>query len=807
MAVLAAVMGILALGGLVHVFLNLAVLVGFSGTLLDELDNLLPLLIGNESTLDTGGLAATHRREEHIAHTHQLLCSGLVKNDAAFHGGGDGKGNPRGNIGLHQAGDHVGRGTLGGNDQVHPGGTAHLGHAADALLHFFGGHQHQVCQLVNDDDHLGHGLLPGLQAVLVVAGQVTDADLGKQAVTFQHLHHRPLQRTGGLLGVGDHRHIQMGDAIIHAQFHHLGVDHNEPHLIRPGLVQQAENQGVHAHGFARAGGTGNEHMGQLGNVAHHALAADILAQGKAELGLGTGKLGRLDNIPQVDGADDLIGHLNPHGGDFIRDGRDAHIDDAQSQGQIPCQVGDPGQLHTLLQLDIISGDCGAPGNADNGGVDTEAADGPFQSGPVYGDLVPGVNGGSGAAAQQRHRRELIIRLFPGGGYGLSHGLGLGIDLRLDGLAALGRVGNFAAHGNGFQALPLLLLYRSYNAGNCGGFLRCQGHHILRGAQGRLMDDGGLFTRSIFGVLLFGLLPGGFLLRRLFLRLYFVRPAGRLHRLCKRRFPAALPEDKVIIFIPQGDIHGRAAGDALNLPGLGHRDFPGDSTHRRQRVLVHGRVVRGRGPDLHLLRHLLKALAEGADGAGDEGHRKHRQCAVDAEGHLQSDGQQAAQHTGGFQVLAGFKQLPGGKLQVKFRLEGGLIQYQTQDCCQQHRQHQGAEAAQHHRAAPVKAQDHRHQQKHRSAQPIAPAHQALEQIGKKQNEAALGLKITDGDKHRQKQKQHRAQLPPDGNHRLLRGSGVHRLAVFLTVGFAFAVILARCGIFLGLCHEMVPFFGL
>ena len=140
MTFLAAVMGILPFGGLIHVFLNLAVLVGLPGPFLDELDHLFPLLVRDKGALNTGGLAAAHRREEHITHAHQLFCPSLVKNDAAFHGGGDRKGNAGGNVGLHQAGDHIGRGPLGGDDQVHPSGTAHLGHPADALLHFLGGH-------------------------------------------------------------------------------------------------------------------------------------------------------------------------------------------------------------------------------------------------------------------------------------------------------------------------------------------------------------------------------------------------------------------------------------------------------------------------------------------------------------------------------------------------------------------------------------------------------------------------------------------------------------------------------------------
>ena len=98
---------------------------------------------------------------------------------------------------------------------------------------------------------------------------------------------------------------------------------------------------------------------------------------------------------------------------------------------------------------------------------------------------------------------------------------------------------------------------------------------------------------------------------------------------------------------------------------------------------------------------------------------------------------------------------------------------------------------------MEAQDHRHHKKYGGAQPVAPAYQALDQVGEEEDKAALRLKIADGDKHSQKQEQHRAQLPPDGKHRLLWGRGVHRLAAgfALAVRFAFAAILARSkGIF-------------
>ena len=261
---------------------------------------------------------------------------------------------------------------------MHTGGAAHLSHAANALLHFLGGDHHQVGQLVDDNDHLGQSLFACGLAVLIVVFQIPDAHLGKQAVALEHLHHGPLQGSCGFLGVSHHRDIKMGYAIIDAQLHHLRVDHDELHLIRSGFIEQTEDQGVHAHGLTGAGGTGDKHVGKLCDIAHDALAADILAQSKAELGFCVYKLGRLNDIPEIHSADDLVGHLDAYGGYLIRDGSDTHIDHTQGQRQVARQVGHPGELDALVKLNIVAGDGGATDDAHNGGADAEAPDGPFK---------------------------------------------------------------------------------------------------------------------------------------------------------------------------------------------------------------------------------------------------------------------------------------------------------------------------------------------------------------------------------------------------------------------------------------------
>ena len=66
---------------------------------------------------------------------------------------------PRGHVGLDQAGDHVGRRTLGGQHQVDAGGAGQLGDPDDRVLDVARGDHHQVGELV-DDRPAGTGRAP-----------------------------------------------------------------------------------------------------------------------------------------------------------------------------------------------------------------------------------------------------------------------------------------------------------------------------------------------------------------------------------------------------------------------------------------------------------------------------------------------------------------------------------------------------------------------------------------------------------------------------------------------------------------------
>ena len=127
-----------------------------------------------------------------------------------------------------------------------------------ALLDVAGRHHHQVVELVDDDDDVrqplerrpvGSVALGGpsqpssrrpwpaeLAAVErgVVAGDVAEADLEQQVVAALHLLHRPPQRVGRLLRVGDRLREQVGQPVVLAHLDLLGVDEDQAHLVGRG---------------------------------------------------------------------------------------------------------------------------------------------------------------------------------------------------------------------------------------------------------------------------------------------------------------------------------------------------------------------------------------------------------------------------------------------------------------------------------------------------------------------------------------------------------------------------------------------
>ena len=683
---------------------------------------------------------------------------------------------------------------------MHTGRAPHLRHAADALLDLLGGDEHKVCQLVDDYDDAGHGGLAVRRAVLIVIFKVAHAGLREEAVALEHFHNGPLQRTGSLLGVCDDGHIKMRDAVINAQLDHLGVDHYKPHLIRPRLVKEAEDERVHADGFAGAGRTGDEHMRKLRNIAHDAVAADILAERKAELGLGIDELGRFNDIAQVHGADDLIGDLNADGGYLVGNGRDAHVHNAKRKRKVTGEIRHAGKLDALLKLDIKARDRGAARHADDGGVYAEAVYRALKALLIDKYLLACVHIGRRARAQQADRRELIVRAVTGGGDSRLHGLGLGVKL---GAAELlfGRVADLRAHGDGVHYLlhstaKLVHVHTGSARRGLAALWRVLtddgGGALLRAARAGIRGRGGIGLRRAAARVGKG---------QLLIVVIWERDVNRgLHGLVALGAASlrggvfrALTADAIYIVECDG-----LALDALYLRmrlcrlRRAHSVGSGGQGHRLHLLLflirraggagVHGGVILDGGPLTRLAEHLYKAAVEALDSEEYQQRKQHGQSAVLAESVLQADGDEAAEDTAALHTLALLKKAAGKHLYLR-RIHDRLIEKETAERGNNYGDHECARHAQGDGLPPVEAENDRGHQKCRNREPEAPAYQPLNKAREKDDELPFRIIVAYHHEHRKEQKHDRAQLTPDGGRgRLRRGDGLRGLALGLCACF-------------------------
>ena len=320
---------------------------------------------------------------------------------------------------------------MGRQNQVDTGGTGLLGQTRNQLLDLLAHHHHQVGQLV-DHHHDVRQALERLRVIrrqaegvvdelfagrgfvdfLVVTGQVAHTHLAHQLVAFFHLGHTPIQAMRGLPHVGHHRGQQVRDAFINRHLEHLGVNHQEPHIAGLGLVQQRQDHGVDTHRFARTGGTGHQHMRHLGQIGHHRVADDVLAQAHGQHGLGLVVDLRAQNFAELDRLALGVGQLQRHvvfAGNRL-DHPDGH--QAERTRQISGQVHHLRTLDARVRLDLVAGDHRARGCSHHTHLDTkirqlflDQAAGHLQRLGRHGFLS------DGQAVEQIHLRQLAVGQF------------------------------------------------------------------------------------------------------------------------------------------------------------------------------------------------------------------------------------------------------------------------------------------------------------------------------------------------------------------------------------------------------------
>ena len=233
-------------------------------------------------------------------------------------------------------------------DEVDADGPGHLGDAADRLLDVAGRHHHEVVELVDHDEDERQALVapvsrPGLGPWQVapveggvVAGDVAEADLGQQVVAALHLLHRPRQRVGRLLRVGDDLGEQVGQPVVLAHLDPLRVDEDHAHLVGRGAHQDRRDERVDAARLAGAGGAGDEQVGHRGQVDQHRPAVDVLADGHLERVGGPAGLGRRQDVAEGDELAVVVGDLDADGRAAGDGGQDAHVGGGHARRRCPC---------------------------------------------------------------------------------------------------------------------------------------------------------------------------------------------------------------------------------------------------------------------------------------------------------------------------------------------------------------------------------------------------------------------------------------------------------------------------------------
>ena len=179
--------------------------------------------------------------------------------------GRDPERDPAREVGLDQAGDHVHRRPLRGQNQVDADRAGLLRQPRERGLDLGLHRHHQVGQLVDDDDDegqdplgvdvvgrrlrrgvrrlgadagergLGTRRVPERLVVLDLAvevGHVAGAVDLEQLVAPLHLEHRPLEHRRRVVVVGHHLVAEVRQRVVHRELDHLRVDHQQPEPLR-----------------------------------------------------------------------------------------------------------------------------------------------------------------------------------------------------------------------------------------------------------------------------------------------------------------------------------------------------------------------------------------------------------------------------------------------------------------------------------------------------------------------------------------------------------------------------------------------
>ena len=169
--------------------------------------------------------------------------------------------------------------------------------------------------------------------------------MGQLLVAHVHLAQHPLQGADHPLRLDHHRRQQVRDAVVAGQLHALGVHHQQAQVIGSVVQQQAGDDGVDAHRFARAGSPGDEHVRHRRKVGCRGAAGHILAQRKTQRRFQAAESLALDHIAQRHQRNLFVGHFDAHVALAGHRGLDADGARRERQRQVVGQGGNLAHAH------------------------------------------------------------------------------------------------------------------------------------------------------------------------------------------------------------------------------------------------------------------------------------------------------------------------------------------------------------------------------------------------------------------------------------------------------------------------------
>ena len=144
----------------------------------------------------------------------------------------------------------------------------------------------------------------------------------------------------------------MRDSVIDGKFEHLRIDHDQAAQFRRHAVEQRQDHGVEADGLARTGGAGDQQVRHLGEIGHHWLAADGLAERQRQRRAGLLEIGAGQKLAQIDGFAVLVRQFDA---DHIaaRNGRDTRGDGAHRARHVVGERDHAARFHPRRRFEFI----------------------------------------------------------------------------------------------------------------------------------------------------------------------------------------------------------------------------------------------------------------------------------------------------------------------------------------------------------------------------------------------------------------------------------------------------------------------